>query len=212
MENSDSKLLVSGSGTGNPCISTAWKYAVIGAVACLVFCLGLAFFFQAIGAKYSPQTSYSSNNSYYSNNVVNTIKRVNSYYSGMDDKAAFMANIFHIAFYVTIVVGIFCVIFDLYLGSLLSKKIEATNIGVYEDKVKGVAIDKDFSMAKLIFWWMGWNKARLTSFDLAFNQITSVDLGLDHTIVINASGANYKCFVSNNSEIQTAINDKIRKG
>jgi hypothetical protein len=98
------------------------------------------------------------------------------------------------------------------LGSSFVKKIKTTNISVYEDKVNGAAIDKDFSMAKLMFWGVGWGKAKLTYFDIAFNQITSVHIEDNNAIVINASGANYKCFVSNCFEILSAINNKIRNG
>jgi len=193
---SNSNPLASGNGTGNPSISTAWKYAVIGAVISFTSSLVFAFFFQYLGDQSSPR--YSST-AFFGRPI-------------MVSGNAELANYWHILFYVFVVIGIVCFIWELYLGSSISEKIKATNISVYEDNVKGVAIDKDFSISKLILMCMGWDKARLTNFDLAFNQITSVDLESDYAIIINASGTNYKCFVSNNSEIRTAINNKIRNG
>jgi hypothetical protein len=121
-----------------------------------------------------------------------------------------MTNFFSKLYYVTIASGIISVIWELYVGSYCAKKIESTYMSVYEDNVKGVAVDKDFSFSKLIFFAMGWDKARLINFDLAFNQISSVYLENDNAIIIYASGAQHKCFVSNGYEIQSAINNKIR--
>jgi hypothetical protein len=105
--------------------------------------------------------------------------------------------------------GIFVILSDLHLGQLLVKRVKTTEIRVYEDKIAGTAVGKDFDLAKMIYLGMGWANAKLTNFDLALNQITSVDI-VEDAIVINASGAQYMCFVSNNSEIQTIVNNKIR--
>jgi len=166
---SDSKLLVSGNGIGNPEISTSQKDAVIHAVGNTTVCL-FAFWFSTRGFP-----------------IFWTMTE----------------------FILAVVFGAQAAL-ALYFRSHISKIIEATNINVYEDGIKGVVVDKDFAVDyKLICWSIGWNKAKLISFDFAFKQISSVTLE-DNAIIINASGMNYKCFVSNGSEIQTAINNKIR--
>jgi len=186
-------LIASDDGRENPSISTAGKYAVIEAILCLVIFFAFAFYCQHQRDLVSP-------------------KDVNMY--GMKVGSignAELAKQLNIAYYSMIVLGISCVIWALWVRAFISNKIKVTEVRVYQDKVKGTAVSKDFSMSKLIFFAMGWNHAKLNSFDLTFNQITSVDnLPDDYSIIINASGAQYKCFVSNGSKIQEAINNKIR--
>jgi hypothetical protein len=55
-----------------------------------------------------------------------------------------------------------------------------------------------------------WGDPRRFGFRLAYNQITSVDVG-GSTIIIHASGAQYKCYVQNPSEIQRVIAEQQQK-
>jgi hypothetical protein len=99
------------------------------------------------------------------------------------------------------------------LGYLVSKRIKTTYVNVFEDRVSGMAADKDFTITKTLYLWVGWNKARfmkLTAFDFAIGEITSVSLASDHAVVINAAGASCKCFVSNGPEILDTLNKKIQ--
>jgi hypothetical protein len=182
MSNSNQPL-VSGSGNGNPAISTAWKYAIINAV--MNFAAGLFLMFILRDTKFNAL--------------------------GLISGKSTVTHHFGTASYVMLVLGIGLAISALYVGSIVAARIAKTEIDIYEDKVRGTAVDKVFSIANLIFMYMGWNKAKLIGFDLAINQITSVDLD-GHSMIINASGTSYKCFVSNGSEIQTFINNKIRNG
>jgi hypothetical protein len=192
--------ILSGNGTGNPAIYTVRKYAEIEAVAGFACLIG-AFYIKHIGDRYS-----------------NSIRSLMYWTPSQGDKTVLSQTLndisinFSVAFYTMIILGIFCIIWGICLWRYCTKRIKATNVNVYENKVSGVAVDKDFSIAKLIFLCMGWGKAKLANFDIAFNKITSVDIAGNNAIVINASGTNYKCFVSNGLEIQTAINDKIRNG
>jgi len=182
MENSNN-MLISGSGMENSDVSTAKMHAIIDAILCFAVWLGLAFL----------------------------LREQTLNYAGFLGRDSFTAYKFGSVSNAMIVVGIVNAIIVIYMGcAVVAGRIEATMINVYEDKIKGVAVDKDFSMIKLIYWWIGWDKARLTNFDLVFSQITSVDLSADNAIIINASGANYKCFVLNGTKIQDVINNKIR--
>ena len=191
MSNSN-QALASGYGMGNPSIGTAWKYAVTAAIINIVGFMLFAFFSQSIVEQHSQ------------------IKIVRG--SFITTGNAEVANFFGTLYYVMIALGIGAFIYELWLGSFVSKRIQTTSVSVYEDKIKGVAVGRDFSIAKLIFFSMGWDKARLNNFDIALSQITSIDLAYDNAITINAPGASYKCFVSNGSEIQDVINNKIRNG
>jgi hypothetical protein len=194
---SNSKLLVSGNGMGNPEASTALKYAVIDVVIGIA-CFIAAFYIQSLGDEI--RSSATSNFSNPFSQLANTYRY------------AEISPYITIGYYTMIITGISCIIWGVCLGNSCAKKIKTTNVNIYEDKVSGAAVDKDFSMTKLMFMGMGWGKAKLTYFDIAFNQITSVHIEDNNAIVINASGANYKCFVSNCFEILSAINNKIRNG
>jgi len=187
------ELIASDDGKENPSISTAGKYAVIEAILGLVIFLALAFYFQNQRDLVSP-------------------KDVQMYGMKIGSTGnAELAKQLNILYYSMIVLGISSVIWAIWVRTFISNKIKVTEVRVYQDRIKGTAVSRDFSMSKLIFFWMGWNHAKLNSFDLAFNQITSVDNLLDdHSIIINASGTQYKCFVSNGSKIQDTINSKIR--
>jgi hypothetical protein len=176
--NNSSNLLISGSGIENSVISKTWKYAIAGAIFCVVFCLLFYICFS----------------------------HLSDLFAARGDKDA--ADFFDMFAKGMIPLGILCFLFDLYLGQLLSKRIKAIEIKVYEDKIAGVAVGKDFNIFKMIFMCMGWANAKLINFDLAINQIKSVDIMGDNAIVINAQ---YMCFVSNNSEIQTTINNQIQR-
>jgi len=194
--------IASDDGMENPSISTAGKYSVIAIVLGLVVSLASAFYFKHLSDINSPQTVYSKAKNVYELKYSVPVQTGN----------AEMSNYFGMAYYLMIAIGINCVIWGIWIRGFVSDKIKATEVIIYQDKVKGVAVSRDFSMTKLIFCYMGWAHAKLNSFDLAFNQITSVDNLLDDSsIVINASGAHYKCFVSDGSKIQDVINSKTRK-
>jgi hypothetical protein len=167
---------------GNPTISTAWKYAVINAILCLASSLICAYIFRE-----------------------NTL-----HLSGWFGKDSYSTYKFGTLSYVIIALGIGSFIAALYSGNTAADRIKATVIAIYEDKITGIAVGKNFDLVKMIFFWMGWDNAKLTHFDLALNQITSVDLMGDNAIAINTPGAQYMCFVSNNYEIQTVFNNKTR--
>jgi hypothetical protein len=192
MSNS-SNLLIYGYGTGNSTISKVWKYAILGAIFCLVVGLLSSSFFQRLSDKTSPVTK----EDWYGRTYIVSGDKDTSVYFSMAAKGM-------------IFVGIFLLLEQLYLGQLLSKRIGTTEARVYEDKITGVAVGKDFDIAKMLYLGMGWANAKLTNFDIALNQITSVDLMGDNAIVVNAPGAQYMCFVPNNYEIQNVINNKIR--
>jgi len=183
--NGSNELLVSGRGTENSNTSTVWVYAVINAVIGVAGGLIMAFFFRD----------------------ENIIYKTNSWGMKVADG---VTNEFGVASYVMVALGIGLAISAICIGHVVTKRIQGTEVNVYEDNIEGVAVDKDFSIVNLVLLFMGWNKARLTNFNLAFNQITSVSLEGNHSIIINVSGANYRCFVSNGPAIQDVINQKIR--
>jgi|GEM_PF-4573337 len=188
MSNSN-EILVSGSGKGNPSISTAWNYGKILAIINFLIWLAIAF-----GVRDSK-----------------LIRSGTEYRGAWGIPTPTFSTVYEFSTisYVMIAVGIVGAIYMLYAGYIISRNIETSMVNVYEDKIEGMAVDKDFTIAKLFF--KGGNE-KTKRFNLALNQITSVDLEYDHAVMINASGANYKCFVSNGSEIQDIINNKIRNG
>ena len=78
--------------------------------------------------------------------------------------------------------------------------ITSTHIQVFANGIVGKGVGKGFL----------WGDSRLFGFRLACNQITSVDV-TGSTIIVHASGAQYKCYVANPAEIQRVIVEQQQK-
>jgi len=100
-------------------------------------------------------------------------------------------------------------LYYLIVGGKLASRISSTSIQVCATGIEGRAVHADVSFAFIIFVGFGWNKARLVSFDITYDKITSIDL-MDKTIVINAQGTRYRVFVSDNQNVRDIINNNIR--
>jgi len=91
--------------------------------------------------------------------------------------------------------GVGCILVSLAMliyfivASVVMKK---THISVYEDGVSGVSTDVKSGLT-------------MNHFKFTYDQITSVDLSKNYNIVIHASGAKYRCYLTNGMEIQDAI-------
>jgi hypothetical protein len=91
-------------------------------------------------------------------------------------------------------VAILCPVLCLVVGIIDHRGIFSTYIQVEEGGIQGKGVGKFFLFGDL----------RCFGFCLAYNQITSVDVS-GSTIIIHATGAQYKCYVQNPSEIQGII-------
>ena len=72
--------------------------------------------------------------------------------------------------------------------------ITKTQINVYENGIEGIGVSKNFLFGAYT----------TKSFKLAYDQITSLD-ATNSSIIIHASGTQYRCYVKNISEIQNTI-------
>ena len=95
---------------------------------------------------------------------------------------------------VSFAVGLIGAIISFVMGVVTARAVAATEIRVYENGIEGKGGGKGFI----------WGDPRLFSFQLAYNQITSVDVA-STSVVIHAANAQYKCYVENGSKIQNAI-------
>jgi len=91
-------------------------------------------------------------------------------------------------------------IWGLVPGAIWHRSIAGTHIQVDGCGIAGKGVGKGFL----------WGDARLFGFRLAYNQITSVDVA-GSTIIVHASGTQYKCYVANPAEIQRIIVEQQRK-
>ena len=82
----------------------------------------------------------------------------------------------------------------LVYGAIYQGSIMGTRIQVADNGIEGKGAGKGFI----------WGDPRLFGFRLAYNQITSVDVA-GSTIIVHASGTQYKCYVKNPTEIQGII-------
>ena len=100
---------------------------------------------------------------------------------------------------VCITLTILCPITCLVYGLLYHGSIVVSHIQVGENEIWGKGGGKGFILGD----------PRLFSFRLAYNQITSVDIA-GSTIIVHASGTQYKCYVANPAEIQKIIVNQQR--
>ena len=85
-------------------------------------------------------------------------------------------------------------------GIICHRSIVGTYIQVAENGIDGKGVGKYFI----------WGDMRRFGFQLAYNQITSVDVA-GTTIIIHASSAQYKCYVAKPAEIQRVIFEQQRR-
>ena len=90
--------------------------------------------------------------------------------------------------------GVCMIIFSITLTALECRAIAGAEIRVYERGIEGKGFGK-YSI---------WGDIRLLNFQLAYDQITSVDL-TGTKLVIHAADTQYKCYVTNGKEIQNII-------
>ena len=91
-----------------------------------------------------------------------------------------------------------------FLTVLFNWRVCQTEITVYENGVIGTGAGKSFN-----------TDFALHSFQLTWDKVTSVDasgtVATGKTVIIHASGAQYKCYVQNPSEIQGIIVSQQQK-
>ena len=127
-----------------------------------------------------------------------------------------IAALFWLAFegdtwdYVLIVVILVNGILAIIASFVLSARIKGTYLNIFEDRVSGVFVNRDISLVLIIFFYLGWDKAKHINVDFSFDDIIAVSAQKD-SINLHSMGINYKCFVSNGLEITNIINDKIAK-
>jgi len=92
--------------------------------------------------------------------------------------------------------GVVSIVMCLIFAILYHLAIAQTEIQIYEDCVAGQGVGKGFI----------WGDPRVFGFRLGYDQITSVDVA-ENTIIVHASGAQYKCYVNNPKKIQKVIFD-----
>jgi hypothetical protein len=101
-------------------------------------------------------------------------------------------------------IGIICIFLCIICAIFLHRGIAKSEINVYEKGIIGMGAGKYFL----------WGDFRIFSFQLSYDQITSVD-GSNNQVIIHAGNSQYKCYVSNANEIKNRIfeqrNNKTEK-
>ena len=92
------------------------------------------------------------------------------------------------------VFGVFSIILLITVTALECRAIARAEIRVCERGIEGKGFGKYFI----------WGDIRLLNFQLAYDQITSVDL-TGTKLIIHAADTQYKCYVTNGKEIQNII-------
>ncbi len=98
--------------------------------------------------------------------------------------------------FATFLVSVSCLVF----GVIYHRSIAGTYVQVDESGIEGKGVGKYFLLGD----------PRLFSFRLAYGQISSVD-ATGTTIIVHASGTQYKCYVANPTELQRIIVQQQRK-
>ena len=107
------------------------------------------------------------------------------------------------AYYVLIVGAVLSGISAIVVGWLCHSRISRTAIYVHENGISGSSVVPKFPLSFILFGSL--SSLQISDFSLTFNQISSVDVVNDKTIVIHATGVQHKIYAMNAREIRDKI-------
>jgi len=195
-------LLVSASGKGHSAITKWWIVNVVGAVGCAAICLAVAFYLEndyRTQAKAVSKIYNAGNRGAYGDYVasVTGIKDMEK------ERLAELKKDKELKRNVLIGVGFVTVALCLVMGGLITSRISKTAVGVYETGVEGTSVTPKFPLAFMLYCSM--SSLQLVDFQLAYSEISSVDIVDGNTVVINAGSVKHKIYAMNAKRIRDTI-------
>jgi len=106
-------------------------------------------------------------------------------------------------YYIYMGIAVICPICAYTCAYLTHTRISRTFINVYENGIEGSSVMPKFPLSFMLYGSI--SSLQLADFQLTYNQISSVDVVNENTIVINAVNAQYKIYAMNSREIRDAI-------
>jgi len=106
--------------------------------------------------------------------------------------------------------GVICSVLCLVSAYLTQTRISRTAIRVYENGIEGSSVVPKFPLSFMFYGSI--SSLQLAEFQLKYDQISSVDIVDDNTVIINAINVQHKIYAMNAREIRDAIVSQKNKG
>jgi len=107
-------------------------------------------------------------------------------------------------------IGVVCSILCLVCAYLTQTRISRTAIRVYENGIEGSSVVPKFPLSFMFYGSI--SSLQLAEFQLKYDQVSSVDVVNDNTVIINATNVQHKIYAMNAREIRDAIVAQKNKG
>lgn len=99
--------------------------------------------------------------------------------------------------------GIVCGALCLYCAYLTGSRIGKTTVNVYENIIEGLSTVPNFPLSFMLYGSI--SSLQLADFQLKYDQVSSVDVVDENSLVINAINVKHKIFIMNAREIRDII-------
>jgi len=107
-------------------------------------------------------------------------------------------------------IGVVCAVLCLIMAYLVHTRISRTVIEVYENVIEGSSVVPKFPLSFMLYGSI--STLQLAEFQLKYDQISSVDVVDENTVIINAINVQHKIYAMNAREIRDAIVSQKNKG
>lgn len=88
-------------------------------------------------------------------------------------------------------------------GCLAQSRIAKTCVRVFEDGIEGLGVVPKFPLSFIIYGSL--SSLQMSEFRLAYNQVSSVDVVNDETLIIHAGNVQHKIYAMNAKEVRDVI-------
>jgi hypothetical protein len=99
--------------------------------------------------------------------------------------------------------GVFLSVLSLIMAYLTHTRISRTFINVYENGIEGSSVVPKFPLSFMLYGSI--SSLQLADFQLTYEQVSSVDVVNENTIIINAGNVQHKIYAMNSKDIRDAI-------
>jgi len=178
------KLIASANGKGHSSITTWWIIELI----CAVLCAAIGFW---LANKYGHSGGYSMGRFMSVPPVKNDLYNIYMWGIGWG-------------------IGVLFPIICLVAAYLTHTRISRTSINVYENGIEGSSVVPKFPLSFMFYGSI--SSLQLADFQLTYEQVSSVDVVNENTIIINAVNVQHKIYAMNSREIRDAILAQKNKG
>ncbi|GHS93625.1 hypothetical protein FACS1894139_14580 [Planctomycetales bacterium] len=104
---------------------------------------------------------------------------------------------------VLITITAICSLACIVMGCLCQTRISGTYVAVYENGIEGSSVAPKFPLALMLYCSI--SSLQLREFRLTFDQVSSVDVVNENSLIIHATNTEHKIYAMNAREVRNVI-------